>query len=132
MNYVEYFFLHAVHLCCVEFRLKYRNRTAVCYHLLINQLNSFFPSHIFCLAQIYLTVMVYYYIILIIYLFESFCLLFNELTCISYISVSKITKPRFSVSWQLGALQEVLEKLQAKRLPSWEKKFGQVPTVLHL
>lgn len=32
-------------------------------------------------------------------------------------------------SWQLGALQEVLEKLQAKRLPLWEKKFGQVPTV---
>lgn len=30
---------------------------------------------------------------------------------------------------QLGALQEVLEKLQAKRLPLWEKKFGQVPTV---
>ncbi|KAM8893498.1 cocaine- and amphetamine-regulated transcript protein-like [Spinachia spinachia] len=28
----------------------------------------------------------------------------------------------------LGALHEVLEKLQAKRLPSWEKKFGQVPT----
>ncbi|XP_013876854.1 cocaine- and amphetamine-regulated transcript protein-like [Austrofundulus limnaeus] len=28
----------------------------------------------------------------------------------------------------LGALQEVLEKLQAKRLPAWEKKFGQVPT----
>ncbi|XP_034018041.1 cocaine- and amphetamine-regulated transcript protein-like [Thalassophryne amazonica] len=28
----------------------------------------------------------------------------------------------------LGALQEVLEKLQAKRLPIWEKKFGQVPT----
>ncbi|XP_077569276.1 cocaine- and amphetamine-regulated transcript protein-like [Stigmatopora nigra] len=28
----------------------------------------------------------------------------------------------------LGALQEVLEKLQAKRLPMWEKKFGQVPT----
>ncbi|XP_019964862.1 cocaine- and amphetamine-regulated transcript protein-like [Paralichthys olivaceus] len=28
----------------------------------------------------------------------------------------------------LGALQEVLEKLQAKRLPLWEKKFGQVPT----
>ncbi|KAK9542241.1 hypothetical protein VZT92_000116 [Zoarces viviparus] len=28
----------------------------------------------------------------------------------------------------LGALQEVLEKLQAKRVPSWEKKFGQVPT----
>uniref|UniRef100_UPI0037E979CA cocaine- and amphetamine-regulated transcript protein-like n=1 Tax=Semicossyphus pulcher TaxID=241346 RepID=UPI0037E979CA len=28
----------------------------------------------------------------------------------------------------LGALQEVLEKLQAKKLPSWEKKFGQVPT----
>ncbi|XP_068601254.1 cocaine- and amphetamine-regulated transcript protein-like [Brachionichthys hirsutus] len=27
----------------------------------------------------------------------------------------------------LGALHEVLEKLQAKRLPSWEKKFGQVP-----
>ncbi|XP_034723052.1 cocaine- and amphetamine-regulated transcript protein-like [Etheostoma cragini] len=28
----------------------------------------------------------------------------------------------------LGALHEVLEKLQAKRLPLWEKKFGQVPT----
>nr|XP_020445606.1 cocaine- and amphetamine-regulated transcript protein-like [Monopterus albus] len=28
----------------------------------------------------------------------------------------------------LGALQEVLEKLQAKRQPLWEKKFGQVPT----
>ncbi|KAG8575484.1 hypothetical protein GDO81_009566 [Engystomops pustulosus] len=27
----------------------------------------------------------------------------------------------------LGALQEVLEKLQSKRMPSWEKKFGQVP-----
>ncbi|XP_067829378.1 cocaine- and amphetamine-regulated transcript protein-like [Heptranchias perlo] len=27
----------------------------------------------------------------------------------------------------LGALQEVLEKLQSKRLPVWEKKFGQVP-----
>ncbi|XP_008335330.1 cocaine- and amphetamine-regulated transcript protein-like [Cynoglossus semilaevis] len=27
----------------------------------------------------------------------------------------------------LGALQEVLEKLQTKRLPLWEKKFGQVP-----
>ncbi|KAM9313409.1 cocaine- and amphetamine-regulated transcript protein-like [Gastrophryne carolinensis] len=27
----------------------------------------------------------------------------------------------------LGALQEVLEKLQTKRVPSWEKKFGQVP-----
>lgn len=30
---------------------------------------------------------------------------------------------------KLGALQEVLEKLQAKRLPMWEKKYGQVPTV---
>ncbi|KAM4630171.1 cocaine- and amphetamine-regulated transcript protein-like [Polymixia lowei] len=28
----------------------------------------------------------------------------------------------------LGALQEVLEKLQANRMPLWEKKFGQVPT----
>ncbi|KAJ8252345.1 hypothetical protein COCON_G00216570 [Conger conger] len=28
----------------------------------------------------------------------------------------------------LGALQEVLDKLQQKRIPSWEKKFGQVPT----
>ncbi|XP_056425235.1 cocaine- and amphetamine-regulated transcript protein-like [Hyla sarda] len=27
----------------------------------------------------------------------------------------------------LGALQEVLEKLQSKPVPSWEKKFGQVP-----
>nr|AGE10531.1 cocaine and amphetamine regulated transcript [Tautogolabrus adspersus] len=26
-----------------------------------------------------------------------------------------------------GALQEVLEKLQAKKTSSWEKKFGQVP-----
>ena len=30
---------------------------------------------------------------------------------------------------QLGALQDVLEKLQTKRLSMWEKKFGQVPTV---
>uniref|UniRef100_A0A8C2KAI4 Cocaine- and amphetamine-regulated transcript protein n=1 Tax=Cyprinus carpio TaxID=7962 RepID=A0A8C2KAI4_CYPCA len=29
----------------------------------------------------------------------------------------------------LGALQEVLEKLQTKRIPPWEKKFGQVPMV---
>ncbi|XP_064169360.1 cocaine- and amphetamine-regulated transcript protein-like isoform X3 [Anguilla rostrata] len=29
---------------------------------------------------------------------------------------------------RLGALQDVLEKLQKKRIPSWEKKFGQVPT----
>ncbi|XP_020497121.1 cocaine- and amphetamine-regulated transcript protein-like [Labrus bergylta] len=28
----------------------------------------------------------------------------------------------------LGALQEVLEKLQAKKTSPWEKKFGQVPT----
>ncbi|XP_076003085.1 cocaine- and amphetamine-regulated transcript protein-like [Genypterus blacodes] len=28
----------------------------------------------------------------------------------------------------LGALQEVLVKLQAKKMPMWEKKFGQVPT----
>ncbi|XP_028813309.1 cocaine- and amphetamine-regulated transcript 2 [Denticeps clupeoides] len=28
----------------------------------------------------------------------------------------------------LGALQEVLEKLQTKRVPPWEKKLGQVPT----
>ncbi|XP_062327184.1 cocaine- and amphetamine-regulated transcript protein-like [Osmerus eperlanus] len=28
----------------------------------------------------------------------------------------------------LGALQDVLEKLQTKRLSMWEKKFGQVPT----
>ncbi|KAJ8247482.1 hypothetical protein GJAV_G00246930 [Gymnothorax javanicus] len=27
----------------------------------------------------------------------------------------------------LGALQEVLEKLQSKRISPWEKKFGQVP-----
>lgn len=30
---------------------------------------------------------------------------------------------------QLGALHDVLKKLQTKRLPFWEKKFGQVPTV---
>uniref|UniRef100_A0A8B9H1X5 Cocaine- and amphetamine-regulated transcript 2 n=2 Tax=Astyanax mexicanus TaxID=7994 RepID=A0A8B9H1X5_ASTMX len=29
----------------------------------------------------------------------------------------------------LGALHEVLEKLQTKRIPPWEKKFGQVPMV---
>uniref|UniRef100_A0A8C7K9S1 Cocaine- and amphetamine-regulated transcript protein n=1 Tax=Oncorhynchus kisutch TaxID=8019 RepID=A0A8C7K9S1_ONCKI len=29
----------------------------------------------------------------------------------------------------LGALHDVLKKLQTKRLPFWEKKFGQVPTV---
>ncbi|XP_048829357.1 cocaine- and amphetamine-regulated transcript protein-like [Brienomyrus brachyistius] len=28
----------------------------------------------------------------------------------------------------LGALQEVLEKLQSQRISPWEKKFGQVPT----
>ncbi|XP_043933462.1 cocaine- and amphetamine-regulated transcript protein-like [Protopterus annectens] len=28
----------------------------------------------------------------------------------------------------LSALQEVLEKLQSKRVPAWEKKVGQVPT----
>ncbi|XP_038850796.1 cocaine- and amphetamine-regulated transcript protein-like [Salvelinus fontinalis] len=28
----------------------------------------------------------------------------------------------------LGALHDVLKKLQTKRLPFWEKKFGQVPT----
>uniref|UniRef100_A0A8C5EEF8 Cocaine- and amphetamine-regulated transcript protein n=1 Tax=Gouania willdenowi TaxID=441366 RepID=A0A8C5EEF8_GOUWI len=28
----------------------------------------------------------------------------------------------------LGALHEVLEKLQAKKIPVWEKKYGQVPT----
>ncbi|XP_028823876.1 cocaine- and amphetamine-regulated transcript-like [Denticeps clupeoides] len=28
----------------------------------------------------------------------------------------------------LGALHEVLEKLQTKRIPPWEKKFGRVPT----
>lgn len=42
------------------------------------------------------------------------------------------SNPKLSV-WgnrlKLGALQEVLEKLQAKRLPMWEKKYGQVPTV---
>ena len=31
--------------------------------------------------------------------------------------------------WQLGALHEVLEKLQTKKINPWEKKFGQVPTV---
>lgn len=32
--------------------------------------------------------------------------------------------------YQLGALHEVLEKLQMKRIPPWEKKFGQVPMVI--
>lgn len=30
---------------------------------------------------------------------------------------------------QLGALHDVLEKLQSKRISLWEKKFGRVPTV---
>ncbi|XP_036963292.1 cocaine- and amphetamine-regulated transcript 2 isoform X1 [Acanthopagrus latus] len=29
---------------------------------------------------------------------------------------------------QLGALHEVLEKLQTKRINPWEKKYGQVPS----
>ncbi|KAJ0056777.1 hypothetical protein NL108_017470 [Boleophthalmus pectinirostris] len=37
--------------------------------------------------------------------------------------------PKLTAQRQLlGELQEVLEKLQAKRLPHWEKKYGQVPT----
>ena len=32
---------------------------------------------------------------------------------------------------QLGALHEVLEKLQTKRINPWEKKYGQVPSVSH-
>ncbi|KAG7271761.1 hypothetical protein CRUP_032664 [Coryphaenoides rupestris] len=28
----------------------------------------------------------------------------------------------------LGALHDVLEKLQTRKMPIWEKKFGQVPT----
>ncbi|XP_033847730.1 cocaine- and amphetamine-regulated transcript protein-like [Periophthalmus magnuspinnatus] len=37
--------------------------------------------------------------------------------------------PKLTAEKQLlGELQEVLEKLQAKRLPHWEKKYGQVPT----
>uniref|UniRef100_A0A3Q3B3K5 Cocaine- and amphetamine-regulated transcript protein n=1 Tax=Kryptolebias marmoratus TaxID=37003 RepID=A0A3Q3B3K5_KRYMA len=28
----------------------------------------------------------------------------------------------------LGALQEVLERLQTKRINPWEKKYGQVPS----
>ncbi|KAF1672453.1 Cocaine- and amphetamine-regulated transcript protein, partial [Pygoscelis papua] len=31
------------------------------------------------------------------------------------------------VSRQIEALQEVLEKLKSKRVPHYEKKFGQVP-----
>lgn len=30
---------------------------------------------------------------------------------------------------QLGALHEVLERLQTKRINPWEKKYGQVPSV---
>lgn len=47
---------------------------------------------------------------------------------VSILSSTK-TSVMSSFAWQLGALQEVLEKLQTKRLPMWEKKFGQVPTV---
>lgn len=32
---------------------------------------------------------------------------------------------------QLGALHEVLERLQTKRINPWEKKYGQVPSVSH-
>lgn len=31
--------------------------------------------------------------------------------------------------FQLGALHEVLEKLQTRRINPWEKKHGQVPSV---
>lgn len=33
------------------------------------------------------------------------------------------------MSLQIEALQEVLEKLKSKRVPHYEKKFGQVPMV---
>ncbi|XP_072292230.1 cocaine- and amphetamine-regulated transcript protein-like, partial [Eucyclogobius newberryi] len=37
--------------------------------------------------------------------------------------------PKLTAEKQLlGELQEVLEKLQTKRLPHWEKKYGQVHT----
>lgn len=35
----------------------------------------------------------------------------------------------FFLSLQLGALHEVLERLQTKRINPWEKKYGQVPSV---
>uniref|UniRef100_A0A3B1II12 Uncharacterized protein n=1 Tax=Astyanax mexicanus TaxID=7994 RepID=A0A3B1II12_ASTMX len=36
--------------------------------------------------------------------------------------------PNLTNQKELGALQEVLEKLQSKRISLWEKKFGRVPT----
>ncbi|MEQ2172681.1 hypothetical protein GOODEAATRI_023562 [Goodea atripinnis] len=36
---------------------------------------------------------------------------------------------RYNSNRLLGALHEVLEKLQTKRINPWEKKYGQVPSV---
>ncbi|KAK2880631.1 hypothetical protein Q8A73_023329 [Channa argus] len=38
---------------------------------------------------------------------------------------------RYNSNRLLGALHEVLEKLQTKRINPWEKKYGQVPSVSH-
>uniref|UniRef100_A0A8C0GEA1 Cocaine- and amphetamine-regulated transcript protein n=1 Tax=Chelonoidis abingdonii TaxID=106734 RepID=A0A8C0GEA1_CHEAB len=43
----------------------------------------------------------------------------------SHSACSEPTEP--SCVLQLGSLQEVLEKLQKKRIPPWGKKLGQVP-----
>ncbi|CAN9498630.1 unnamed protein product [Ophioblennius macclurei] len=39
-----------------------------------------------------------------------------------------VQEPRYNPNRLLGALQEVLEKLQTKRINPWEKKYGQVPS----
>ncbi|KAM9377261.1 cocaine- and amphetamine-regulated transcript protein-like [Pholidichthys leucotaenia] len=39
-----------------------------------------------------------------------------------------VRERRSSSSRLLGALQEVLERLQTKRISPWEKKYGQVPS----
>lgn len=43
--------------------------------------------------------------------------------CINFLSSEVFCSP------QLGALHEVLERLQTKRINPWEKKYGQVPSV---
>lgn len=51
----------------------------------------------------------------------------SRLNC-DHASASRLLYFCFS---QLGALHEVLERLQTKRINPWEKKYGQVPSVSH-
>ncbi|XP_037834218.1 cocaine- and amphetamine-regulated transcript 2 [Kryptolebias marmoratus] len=55
-------------------------------------------------------------------------------TCLLHVHVSLCARLTLCTSHaalcapQLGALQEVLERLQTKRINPWEKKYGQVPS----